>query len=132
MRTVKSSLLVLEGLFTSGPNGVTRVYLASDDVRKLIGQASSVRVSVLTTNRTTNAQLVIKLYDTAGPVRPTDLDSAYAAFFTSAALTSNFPAPINIAGPFCDNVDLALEVSASTGTNVETWQGSITMTLFFN
>jgi len=131
MRSVKSSLLVMEGVFSSGPSGAIRAYLASDEVRKVIGQASSVRVSVLTTARTANCQLVLKLYESAGPVRPTGLDSSYPPFFTSSALTTDFPQPFDISGPFCDNVDLLLEVSAATGTFVETWQGTIYMTLFF-
>lgn len=132
MKTIKQSVTLFVGTFNSGAAGAVRVYLASDDARRLVGQATSLRISVQTTSRTTNCQLVIKLYDTAGPLRPTGLDVGYAATSTSSPITSNFPLPIQINGPFCDNVDIVLEVSASSGSAVETFQGTITATLFFD
>ena len=132
MKTVKQSIVLFSGTFNSGASGAVRVYVSADEARRLVGQATSMRVSVQTTSRTTNCQLVLKLYDTAGPLRPTGLDVGYAATFTSSPVTSNFPAPIQVPGPFCDNVDIILEVSASSGSAVETFQGTVMGTLFFD
>ncbi|MCK6507490.1 hypothetical protein L6R53_29680 [Myxococcota bacterium] len=109
-----------------------RAYLASDEARRLAGESTSMRISVQTTSRTANCQLVIKLYDTAGPLRPTGLSPGYAATFTSSAITTDFPLPVQINGPYCHNVDIVLEVSASSGSVEQVFQGTITVTLFFD
>lgn len=116
----------------SGAAGAVRAYLASDEVRRLLGESTSMRISVQTSSRTSNCQLVLKLYDTAGPQRPTGLSPGYAATFTSSAVTTEFPLPIQVNGPYSSNVDLVLEVSASSGSAEQTFQGTITVTLFFD
>lgn len=133
MRTIKSSVTLFDGAFPSNSNGALRMYLVPDQVRKLVGQASRLRISVVGTQRTANAQLTLKLYDTAdASKRPSELAVGYAPSFTSAAITSLTPQPIDVAGPFCDNVDIVLEVQASTGTADEEWRGTISATLFLD
>lgn len=122
---------MFSGVFTSGAAGAVKAYLATDEVRRLLGESTSMRISVQTSSRTANCQLVFKLYDTAGPQRPTGLGPGYAATFTSSAVTTDFPLPIQVNGPYSSNVDLVMEVSASSGSAVEIFQGTITITLFF-
>ncbi len=132
MRTLKTHVLLFEGTFRTTTNGGARTFLATDEVRRLVGQASRIRISIIGTDRTANAELTLRIYDTASPsARPSEIDPGYAAFFTSAPIATLTPAPINVAGPTCDNVDLVLELKASSGTNLEEWTGAIYATLIF-
>ncbi|MCK6507196.1 hypothetical protein L6R53_28135 [Myxococcota bacterium] len=135
MKPGKITIIVFQGTFVSAADGTLRRYLLSDlseAQRKQIGQASRVRVAIQTTSRTTNCRLLIRLFETAGLTRPTALGSGYTAFYTSSNIETEYPQPFTIDGPYCDNVDLALDVLASTGSTQQTFQGTVALTLFFD
>lgn len=132
MRKVKSSVVVFDGTYTSNADGTAARYLVTDTIREGLGQASSLRLAIQTSSRSANARLKFRLFETSGPRRPTALGANYAAFFTSADITAAAPQPIQISGPFADNVDLALDVSASTGSAEEQWTGTVYIVRYFD
>lgn len=99
-------------------------------MRKAVGGAAQVRVSVEMPQRTPNAKLKLHLYETGLSRLPSALDPSYQAFFTSPDLTTAFPQPFNIVGPFADNVDMALDVSAILGAQLEQATVRMVGTLF--
>lgn len=130
---LKSSTLAFEGSFVSDSSGSIRAYLASDEVRKLFGQATGARISVVGTSMTSTCRIQLRLYDTATPrMRPTELEQSYPPFFSTGLITSLVPQPIDVTGDWCDNVDIVLEVDDSAASSKQEWTGTIYITLFFN
>jgi hypothetical protein len=135
MRAKKLTITLFSGAFSSEINGAAVRSLLSDlndEARKALGEASDLRIAVQTDSRTPNARLKLRMFETAGPRRPTALGAGYPAFWTGPDMDTPAPTPATIAGPFCTNIDMALDVSASSGTAQETWQGTISATAFFN
>lgn len=133
MRMSKTTVVLFEGNFFSNTDGTARRYWLSsfgETARKAVGGAAQVRVSLEMPQRTPNAKLKLYLFETGLSRLPSALDPSYQAFFTSPDLTTAFPQPFNIVGPFADNVDLALDVSASSGTQLEQATARIVGTLF--
>lgn len=131
----KVSVVLFNGVFVSNADGSALRYLFSDlstEDRALLGKATSMRIAVQTRSRTSTARLVIRFYETSGPRRPTALGAGYQPFFTSANIDTASPVPMNITGPFCDNVDFALDVSDSGAAALQSWDGVITVVLFFH
>lgn len=133
MRTLKTNLTIIEGNFTTGASGEVRQYLASDEVRKLVGQATSMRVCFVGIETTSNARLTLKLFESAYTVqRPSELGDSYAPSFTSSTIASLLPAPIQVPGPFCDNVDIVIEADDNGSASLENWRGGVYATLYFD
>lgn len=131
--TLKSSVLVFEGSFVSDSSGGIRRYLATDHVRKLVGQATGARISVVGSAKTASCRIQLRFYDTATPrSRPSELEQAYAPFFSTGTITTLVPQPVDVAGAWCDNVDIVLEVDDSAASSKQEWTGTIYITLFFN
>jgi hypothetical protein len=131
----KVPFVLFNGVFISNADGSALRYLFSDlsnEDRALLGKATSMRIAVQTRSRTGTARLVIRFYETSGPRRPTALGTGYQPFFTSPNIDTSTPVPMNITGPFCDNVDFALDVSDSGAAALQSWDGVITVVLFFN
>ncbi len=131
----KVSFTLFNGVFISNSDGTALRYLFSDisnEDRALLGKSTGMRVAVQTRSRTGGTRLVIRMFETAGPRKPTSLGAGYPAFFTSANLDTAAPSPMNITGPYCDNVDFALDVSDIGAAALQSWDGIITVVLFFN
>ncbi len=130
--TLKTTILLFEGTFVSDSSGGIRSYLATDETRRLFGQASSARVSVVGTSMTSTARVQVRFFDTATPkVRPTELEQGYAHFDTTGTITTLTPAPHDVTGPFCDNVDIVLEVDDTAAASKQDWTGAVYATLFY-
>lgn len=104
--------------------------MCSDDIRTALGSAKSIRIQAFGFRRTPTSSVTIKMWETCVPdVRPNDVIPGGSAFFTSTAVTSLRPSPEQISGPFSSNVNFTLHIVASTGTNLEEWDGAVYATL---
>ena len=111
----KSALVFPRDTYQSKSDGSTRTYVCRDEVRRAMGQAKDIRFQVIGYRKTTNARLTVKLWETPDPnLRPSEVAPSVAAAFTSTTISTLRSAPQQINGPFCDNVEMTLDVDEAT------------------
>ena len=75
------------------------------------------------------AQVRLKMWESAWDGdRPSEVIPGASPFHEGGLVTSLRPVPVDIAGPFCDNVEFTLEVSDS-GVAQAKWSGCVVATL---
>ncbi len=126
----RATILFPLGLYQSNNDGTAVAYKMPQELRTLVGQAKALRYQFIGFNRTTNARVVMTMFES--PWEGTAADEVLpgaAPFHTSGNLDNLRAGPVQVAGPFGTNVEMVLKCSASAGGGPESWYGLVAATL---
>ena len=126
----KDIVLFERGTYQNESTNAKRTYASADSLRKVLGQAKTIRVQPVGFRMSTGTELKLYMYETPyDGIRPNDLIPGGAAFFTSVTISTLRPAVISITGPFSGNVTIVLEVKHTTDSAQVEWDGIVAATL---
>ena len=128
---MKEMIVLFErNTYLSASNGAAQSWISRDELRKVIGQAKSIRVQIIGYRNMANAGVKLYMYENSTPdMRPTETNQSGAPFWTGTEATTLRPAPENISGPFGANVEFKMEVrNTAAATQVE-FDGMVVLTL---
>lgn len=117
--------------FTSFSNGTVKKYVCSPEIWKMLGQAINIRYQFIGFRKSANVQIQLKIFESPCdeiPAHEVMPGTPPTPFFTGTMCNILRPAPEMINGPFSHNVVAILEVSDSTTTAMEEWDGYVAAT----
>ncbi len=127
----RSTILLPLGLLQSENTGAAKTYRFPAELRKAVGQADEIRYQFVGFRRSTNARVVLELYESPYEDLPADEVYDGTPFHTSANCDALRSAPASISGPFSTNVEILIKCSDSTATGPEEWYGLVAATLIY-
>lgn len=126
----KSVLVFPRDTYQSQADGNIRTYVCRDEVRRAMGQAKHIRFQLIGYRKSANARVTVKLWETPDPnLRPSEVVPGGTALFTGTAITALRSAPQQINGPFCDNVEMTLDIDEATPASQQEFDLEVWATL---
>jgi len=103
---------------TVGLSGALKDYFHDPELFDILGQAKSLRLHVVMYNKTANAQLQVRVYESAKPKgRPERTGAQVGTTWNTFTVgTNNFT---DITGPFADRIEVVLGVSDGASGDAE-------------
>lgn len=128
---MKSLVVLFErNTYQSNTDGTARTWISRDELRKVLGQAKSMRVQIIGYRNAANTGVRLKMYENSYlDLRPSETNASGSPFWTGTEATTLRPAPENISGPFGANVEFTLEVRNTSAASQVEFDGIVVVTL---